>query len=95
MSALEKTIVKAILRYLNALPGCRAVKQHGSAYSRAGAPDVSCVYRGQAYFFEVKRPGGEGPTPIQIEEMARWTRAGAICACVRSVAEVKAILSSP
>jgi len=42
----------------------------------------------------VKRPGGPGPTPLQIEIMAEWEEAGALAQVVRSVQDVKDIILS-
>ena len=82
----EKSIVKAILRALNATPGCFAEKRHGTAFGHAGAPDIAGVYLGRAFYLEVKRPG-EAATKIQIIQLARRGAAGAIVAVVHSVQE--------
>lgn len=87
---LEKSIVDSILRYLNALPQCRAIKVSGDA-KRSGEPDIDCVYRGQAYKMEVKRPGGK-LTRLQAAVLAKWEAAGAITGVVTSVDEVKELL---
>jgi hypothetical protein len=86
----EKSIVEAILKYLNSLEGTRARKIHGGPYM-AGWPDILCVKDGQAYFFEVKRPGGKA-TKLQLYELSEWMKAGAIVAIVTSVEDVRAVL---
>lgn len=86
----EKSIVEAILKYLNSLDRCRARKIHGGPYM-AGWPDILCVKDGQAYFFEVKRPGGK-PTKLQLYELKEWMKAGAMIAVVNSVNDVRAVL---
>lgn len=90
MGAAEKTIVESILKYLNSLEGTRARKIHGGPYM-AGWPDILCVRNGQAYFFEVKRPGGK-PTKLQLYELGEWSRAGAKAAVVTGVDDVRAVM---
>ena len=86
----EKSIVESILKYLNSLDGCRARKIHGGPYM-AGWPDILAVKDGQAYFFEVKRPGGKA-TKLQLYELSEWTKVGAKTAIVTSVDDVRAVL---
>jgi hypothetical protein len=40
---------------------------------------------------EVKRPGGKA-TPLQVAELRKWGRAGAIVGIVESVDDVRALL---
>jgi len=87
---LEKSIVNSIIKYLNSLPQCRAIKVSGDA-KRSGEPDIDCVYRGQAYKIEVKRSGGKA-TRLQKAILAKWAAAGAITGVVTSVDEVKELL---
>ena len=86
----EKSIVESILKYLNNLERTRARKIHGGPYM-AGWPDILCVKDGQAYFFEVKRPGGKA-TKLQLYELSEWTKAGAKTAIVTSVDEVRKVM---
>ena len=86
----EKSIVESILKYLNSLEGTRARKIHGGPYM-AGWPDILCVRNGQAYFFEVKRPGGK-PTRLQWYELGEWNQVGARVAVVTSVDEVRTVM---
>lgn len=86
----EKSIVNAILKYLNSLERTRARKIHGGPYM-AGWPDILAVKDGQAYFFEVKRTGGH-PTKLQLYELGEWMSAGATVAVVTSVEDVRAVL---
>ena len=89
--ASEKPIVDRILKYLNDLPSCRAIKYHGSAYTRTGEPDIHGCYRGVALKLEVKQPGEE-PTRIQVKTLEKWAAAGAITGVVRSVDDVESLL---
>lgn len=87
---MEKSIVNGIIKYLNGLPGCHAVKTHGSAFS-GGQPDVDVCYHGQTIKLEVKRPGKKA-TVLQEAVLAQWKAAGAIVAVVTSVDEVREIM---
>jgi len=93
-AAREKNIVNAILRWINAEEGCSARKTHGGAYGGAGWPDIVAVVRGTAVMLEVKRPDGKGATDLQRAELARWHAAGAVCAVVRSVDDVKLLVEA-
>ena len=53
----ERAIVKAILAYLNGLPGCLARKRWGGGMGVAGDPDIDACIRGRSVQLEVKRPG--------------------------------------
>ena len=87
----ESSIVKAILRYLNSLPGCLARKRWGGGMGVAGDPDIDACLQGCSLQLEVKRPG-EKPTKLQIKRLEQWREAGAIVGVVTSVAEVKMLL---
>ena len=89
--ARESSIVRSILKALNAIPGVKAMKNHGGIYSVRGTPDITAVNRGKAIFLEVKRPG-EKATPAQIRQMELWTQAGARCAVVHSADEAVALV---
>ena len=82
--------MSAIARWLNAQPGCYAVKTHGSIYS-AGQPDLLGSYQGRALALEVKRPGRR-PTRLQAAVLKKWRAAGAIAAVVTSVEDVRELL---
>jgi hypothetical protein len=87
----ERAIVKAILAYLNGLPGCLARKRWGGGMGVAGDPDIDACIRGRSVQFEVKRPG-ERPTPLQVKRLEEWRKAGAVVAVVHGVGEVRAVL---
>lgn len=87
----ERAIVKAILAYLNSLPGCLARKRWGGGMGVAGDPDIDACIRGRSVQLEVKRPG-EKPTQLQMRRLCEWNNAGAVAATVTSVAEVGALL---
>jgi len=87
----ERAIVKAILAYLNGLPGCLARKRWGGGMGVAGDPDIDACIRGRSVQLEVKRPG-EKPTALQLKRIEEWRRAGAVVAVVNSVADVRRLL---
>ena len=89
----EGAIVKAILRYLNSLPGCLARKRWGGGMGVAGEPDIDACLRGRSLQLEVKRPG-EKATPLQLKRLEQWRQAGALTAVVTSVEEVKTLLGA-
>lgn len=88
----ERAIVKAILVYLNSLPGCLARKRWGGGMGVAGDPDIDACIRGRSVQLEVKRPG-ERPTALQAKRLEEWRKAGALAAVVSSVEEVKSLLA--
>jgi hypothetical protein len=89
----EGAIVKAILAYLNGLPGCLARKRWGGGMGVAGDPDIDACIRGRSVQLEVKRPG-EKPTPLQLKRLEEWQRAGAVVAVVHGVGETREILDN-
>ena len=90
---LEASIKKAIMKYLNSLPQCRARAVNGNE-RLAGEPDIDCVIQGRAFKPEVKRPAPYGTpvTKLQGQTMEKWHQAGAITGVVRSVEDVKEML---
>ncbi|MDQ0340251.1 Holliday junction resolvase [Caldalkalibacillus uzonensis] len=91
MSQKESTIQKKIVDYINSLPGCKAVVNHGSAWQGAGRPDIFACCWGRFVALEVKTETGE-LTRLQMHELSKWMDSGAVVAVVRSVEDVKKIL---
>ena len=89
---MEKDIVREILRYLNGLERCKAIKRHGGMFGRKGEPDISVCYRGHRIELEVKQPG-ENPEPIQKKRLREWRSAGATVGVVRSLDDAKTIIA--
>lgn len=89
----EKDIVQAILRYLKAVPHCFAWKTHGGMYGTAGIPDIIACVDGRFFAFEVKTASGKA-TPLQETTIRKILAAGGTAAVVRSVDEVRALLST-
>lgn len=74
--ALESSICNTIIKKLNAVPGCRVKKFHGSPFGKCELDIYGC-YNGVALFIEVKRPGCK-PTIRQNKEIEDWRAVGAI-----------------
>lgn len=89
----EKDIVQSILRYLKAVPHCFAWKTHGGMYGTAGIPDIIACIDGRFFAFEVKTAIGQ-VTPLQETTIRKILAAGGTAAVVRSVDEVRAILTT-
>ena len=87
----ESTFKNRILKYLNGLPGCKAIKMHGNQYVEAGTPDIFCCYRGRPVLLELKLPGNE-PTVIQLKRLEEWRAAGAVAEWVTSLEDVRRII---
>ena len=72
----EATLVRRVLTELNAVPGCKAVKVHGSQYTEAGTPDIFGCYHGKAFLIECK-VGNNVLGKIQQWRFEAWMAAGA------------------
>lgn len=88
----EKDIVNAILRYLRTVPRCFAWKEHGGMYGVAGISDVIACVDGRFYAFEVKTAVGR-TTKLQDATIRKILDAGGTAVVVRSVDEVRAVIS--
>ncbi len=73
----ETPITNSILKYLNALPNCKATKRHTGLYGRVGEPDITGCKDGKHFEIEVKVPG-KTPTGIQWQRIREWKDAGAL-----------------
>ena len=82
----ETQIVRAICEKLRPIPNSRVYKNHGSAFTHRGRPDIEFFYKGHALFLEVKCPGARC-SRAQTVEMKRLNDAGAIVEVVDSVDE--------
>jgi hypothetical protein len=91
MSTPEGAVVDRCLKYLRRLSYSRWEKRHGTAYGRAGQPDIFGCYHGQHVEIEIKRPGEE-PTDRQKFEMWQWRAARAIVGCATTPAVCRWIL---
>ena len=88
----EKTVVNNISSYLKTIPNCFFWKEHGGMYGTAGIPDIIACVQGRFYGFEVKTETGQ-PTALQSATLRKINAAGGVAVVVRSVDEVKMMLS--
>lgn len=88
----EISIVDRIINYINDLPHGVAEKVQGTLRS-SGKSDINACINGRCIRFEVKTADhGNKESKKQSINLRRWTAAGAICAVVYSLEEVKEIL---
>lgn len=81
----ETPIVNKILKKLNSITGCTAEKVHGNAF-QSGRPDINGCFYGYSFRMEAKSADtGYKATKIQLEDLARWERCGAVTGVVKSV----------
>ena len=71
----ETQVTANIVKAFNAVEHCRVKKLHSGAYG-GGQPDVTGVYRGYAFFIEVKKIDGL-LSDLQAAELNKWRAAGA------------------
>ncbi|MBM3744574.1 MAG: VRR-NUC domain-containing protein [Acidobacteria bacterium] len=90
----ESTLVRQIVAALRATPGVVVRKRHGSSWSVAGDPDLYGSFRGRHFEIEVKRPGADGPTPLQQTRLQQWAAVGALVGVARSVDEALRIVGA-
>ena len=89
MSNPETIITRKILKHLNAIPECRAIKLHMSQFGQRGTPDILCCRDGQTVFFEVKTPKRKKRfTPMQGKQFRDWRTAGAECHLVTGIEDL-------
>ena len=79
---LEKDLINYLLKGLNVLPNCKAIKLHGSVYMEAGTPDILVSMNGRCVLVEVKRDTCNHPSVIQELRIKEWKWAGADCGIV-------------
>lgn len=85
----ESSVVQTILRKLNSIRGCKAVKKHGETYGSSGEPDINGSFRGRRFDLEAKRPDPSAkPTDRQLRKLEEWKGAGSIAGVVRSWGDV-------
>lgn len=85
---LEKVIVDTIIKKLKADGYSFVRKSHGSAYARAGLPDIVVIGQtGRFIGLECKRPKVGRLTTLQAKTLTKISRAGGYAAVVTSVEE--------
>ena len=88
----EADLITTIKKYLATLPETFAWKEHGGQYGTAGIPDIIVCHRGRFIALEAK-VGKNQPTKLQAVTIEQIRKAGGTAAGVRSVADVKTIIS--
>ena len=88
-SPSEAALQARILKHLNDLPRCWAVKYPGVL--RRGVPDVLVCYRGRFAALEIKRPG-QSPIKLQRAVMKQIQDAGGTAEVVTSVGDVRSVV---
>ena len=81
----ESSIVTSIMRELRRR-GAMVIKIHGDPYMPGGTPDLIGCASGRCFALEVKRPGGK-PRALQVQQLEKWRKAGAVAGVVTSVKE--------
>lgn len=81
----ESSIVTSIMKELRK-HGAMVIKIHGDPYMPGGTPDlIGCAF-GRCFVLEVKRPG-EKPRALQVQQLEKWRKAGAVAGVVTNVKE--------
>lgn len=90
--AREVSIVDSIIKYINQLPNGVAEKVQGTLRS-SGKSDINACINGHCVRLEVKTADhGNKASKKQSINLRRWSAAGALCAVVYSLEEVKKLL---
>ena len=89
---LEKDLITKIEIYLKTLPECFFWKEHGGQYGTAGIPDIIMCYKGHFIGLEAK-VGKNQPTKLQTATIEQIRKAGGTAVVVRSVDDVKTVLT--
>ena len=89
----ESELIRKISEYLKSIPDLFFWKEHGGMYGTAGIPDLIICYRGRFIGLECK-VGKNDATVLQSLTIRRILRAGGYAIVVRSVEEVKQLISA-
>lgn len=90
--AREISVVDKIINYINSRPDGVAEKVQGTLRS-SGKADINACISGRCVRLEVKtKDHGNKASKKQSINLRRWAAAGAVCAVVYSLEEVKEIL---
>ena len=86
------SVVSAVIKYINSIPGGKAINIHGSVFSERGTPDVVGSIKGRTIAFECKRDALEDLEDIQKWRLCEWIQAGAVVGGVSDLWHVQYIL---
>ncbi len=90
MAQPEARIVNKILSELNAIPKCKAEKNHGTQFGKPKL-DISGALNGMAFHIEVKVPGNK-PTARQWQVIKDWQKVGVRAGWATNVDEALGII---
>lgn len=88
MSGPEKKVENSIKKYLDSI-GAYYVKQHGSAFTKVGIPDILACVNGKFVAIEVKKTGGGVVSEAQKVHIENIIKAGGIAFVADNVEIVK------
>jgi Holliday junction resolvase len=86
MDAKESSLQTKVLKYLNSLHGCKAIKVISA--NERGIPDIHVSYEGQYIVFELKSPNGT-VTVLQKTQLKEYQQAKTLVLVARSLEQVK------
>lgn len=86
------SVVVPIIKFINALPGGKAINIHGSIFCERGTPDVIGCINGHMVVFECKRDTSEDLEKIQKWRLCEWITAGAVVGGVSDLWQAQMIL---
>jgi len=89
-TTLEKTRQKSIVRYLNAVPECKAEVRTQTGYGIKGGADIFGCYKSRHFELEVKQPKKQ-PTKLQKKSLEDWSLVGAITGRVEDIATMRQV----
>lgn len=73
--ALESAIVVRMMATLNAIDGVYCLRTHGGSFQQKGTPDILGCARGYFFAIEAKRDEDEQPTPAQLYNLKKFSKA--------------------
>ena len=88
----ETKLQKQVQKYLKSI-GCYEFKVHGSAYMKAGIPDIICCYKGLFIGIETK-VGRNKMSPLQEIHKKEIIEAGGIHILAYNLEDVEKIIKS-
>lgn len=93
--AIEASITKSIMDYLNSLQGCICEKIKGDS-TASGRSDINGCYKGRSFKIEAKTADNRNKaTKKQVYYLKCWFRAGAVVMVAYSLRFVKEVFDDP
>jgi Holliday junction resolvase len=88
---LEAALTRRVCEHLRK-HGAYVLKVHGSAWQRAGVPDLLCCVDGRFVGLELKVKPNK-PSPLQLHEISKIERSGGAAAVIYTTEELADFLS--